>query len=238
MFDFSDQVVMITGATGNLGEAVTRAFERGRGQLALVDISADKLYEIYPDLQDSADALLVNCADLTDPDEVDRVMAVTLEKFGRVDVLVNTVGGYRAGLPLHETPIGTWEFMINLNARSIFIACAAVIPVMLEQGRGKIINIAARAGLQGGAGMSAYSASKSAAVRLTESMAAELKDRGINVNCLLPGTLDTPQNREAKPDADHSAWVRPESIAGVILFLASDLARDIHGAAVPVYGRS
>ena len=147
-------------------------------------------------------------------------------------MLVNTVGGYRAGAPLHETDIETWDFMLKLNARSIFIASKKVIPHMLDQGSGKIVNLAARPGLAGQAGMAAYSASKAAVVRLTESMAAELKAQGINVNCIIPGTIDTLPNREAMPDADFSAWVTPESLANVILFLCSHAARDIHGAAV------
>jgi len=107
---------------------------------------------------------------------------------------------------------------------------------MLDQGSGKIIHTAARPGLEGAAGASAYSASKSAVIRLVESASAEVKQRGINVNCILPGTIDTPDNREAMPDADFSQWVNPESLADVILFLASDASRDIHGAAIPVYG--
>jgi NAD(P)-dependent dehydrogenase (short-subunit alcohol dehydrogenase family) len=125
-----------------------------------------------------------------------------------------------------------------MNGRSVFIACQKVIPDMLNQGSGKIVNLAARPGLEGQAGMAAYSASKSAVIRLTESMAAELKDQGINVNCVIPGTIDTPQNRETIPEADYSTWVTPESLADVILFLSSEAARDVHGAALPVYGRS
>jgi len=127
--------------------------------------------------------------------------------------------------------------MLDLNARSVFIACHAFIPHMLRQGSGKIVNIASRAALSGDANHAAYSASKAAVVRLTESMDAELKDAGLNVNCVLPGMIDTPPNRQAMPDADHSRWVEPEALTDVILFLASDAARAIHGVALPVYGR-
>ncbi len=238
MFDFSDQVVMLTGATGNLGQTVARAFQSAQANLALVDVSQDRLFEIFPDLTESPDHLLANCADLTDPDEVDRVVSRALGKLGQIDVLVNTVGGYRAGQPIHQTSLDVWDLMLDLNARSVFITCGAVIPSMLERRRGKIVNISARAALKGNAGMAAYSASKSAVVRLTESMAAELKEDGINVNCVLPGTIDTPPNREAQPQADFKRWVKPESLATVIQFLCSEAARDIHGAAVPVYGLS
>ena len=182
--------------------------------------------------------MLVNCADLMDESAVEASVAETLQHFGQIDVLVSTVGSFRAGTPLHETPLETWDFLLNLNARSVYIAAKQVIPHMLDQGSGKIVNLAARPGLEGREGMAAYSASKAAVIRLTQSMAAELKDQGINVNCVIPGTIDTPQNREAVPGADYSTWVTPESLAGVILFLSSELARDVHGAALPVYGRS
>jgi len=238
MFNFTDQVVMVTGAIGNLGAAVTRAFQTSGAKLALVDRGEDRLLKSFPDLVSSADYLLVDCADLMDEGAVEASVGESIQHFGQIDVLVNTVGGFRTGTPLHETPLETWDFLLNFNARSVFIASKKVIPHMLNQGSGKIVNLAARPGLEGQAGMAAYSASKSAVLRLTESMAAELKDQGINVNCIIPGTIDTPQNREAMPNADYNNWVTPESLADVILFLSSAASRDIHGAALPVYGRS
>ncbi len=238
MVDFTNQVVMISGAVGNLGQVVARSFQACGAKLALVDRGEDRLKETFPDLVNSADYLLVNCADLMDEGAVEESVAESLQHFSRIDVLVNTVGGFRAGSPLHETPIETWDFLHNLNARSVFIACKKVIPHMLKQGSGKIINLAARPGLEGQAGMAAYSASKAAVFRLTESMAKELKDQGINVNCIIPGTIDTSANRSANPDADFSTWVTPESLSEVILFLSCSASRDIHGAAIPVYGIS
>lgn len=238
MNDFNDKVVMITGASGNLGSALAQAFRRAGARLALVDRHPDLLAAAFPDLINVPDCLLTACADLTNLDEVTAVINQTIDHFGRVDVLAHTVGGFRSGTPLHETPLATLDFMLSLNARTVFITNQAVIPHMIRQGYGKIINLAARPGLQGRAKMAAYSAAKAAVIRLTESAAAELKHKGLNVNCVLPGTIDTPQNREAMPDADFSRWVQPASLADVILFLASDAARDIHGAAVPVYGRS
>jgi NAD(P)-dependent dehydrogenase (short-subunit alcohol dehydrogenase family) len=237
MSDFSDRVVMVTGAAGNLGSAVAQAFEAGGAKLVLVDRAADRLPRLFPDLVDSAHHFLATSVDLTNADAVETMVDETAKRFGRVDVLVNTVGGFRAGTPVHETPFETWELLLNLNARTLFIASRAVIPHMLQQGSGRIVNVAARAALKGGAKMGAYSVSKSAVVRLTESMAAELKKEGINVNCVLPGTIDTPQNRQAMPNADHSRWVKPEAITDVILFLASDASRAVQGAAIPVYGK-
>ena len=238
MFNLSNKVVMVTGAIGSLGVVLAQAFQASEAKLALVDRGEDRLKEAFPDLVDLPDYLLVNCADLMDEGAVEASVSETIQHFGRIDVLVNTVGGFRAGKLLHETPMETWDFLLNLNARSVFIASHKVIPRMLNQKSGKIVNVAARPGLEGQAGMAAYSASKSAVIRLTESMAAELKAHGINVNCIIPGTIDTPQNRESMPDADYSSWVAPESLADVILFLSSEAARDVHGAALPVYGRS
>jgi NAD(P)-dependent dehydrogenase (short-subunit alcohol dehydrogenase family) len=126
--------------------------------------------------------------------------------------------------------------MLDLNAKSVINTARAVVPKMLAAGYGKIVNIGAIAGLRGGAKMGAYSASKGAVIRLTESMSAELRDKGINVNCILPSVIDTPQNRADMPSADPRRWVAPEALADVVLFLASDAARAIHGAAIPVSG--
>ncbi|MFC2015580.1 SDR family NAD(P)-dependent oxidoreductase [Chloroflexota bacterium] len=238
MSDFSDKVVMVTGAAGNLGGAVARAFQVAGASLVLVDRAPDRLSKQFPELVGSPGHTLAMSVDVTDPRAVSAIVGDALERFGRIDVLANTVGGYRAGTPLHETPLESWEFMLNLNARTAFILSQAVVPSMLEGGAGKIVHVSARAGLKGGAKAAAYSASKSAVIRLVESMAAELRQTGINVNCVLPGTIDTPQNRESMPRADHSRWVTPEAIADVYLFLASDAARGVNGAAIPVYGRS
>jgi len=166
------------------------------------------------------------------------VGAHAAELFGRVDILVNTVGAFRAGLPVHETPLETWDLLFGLNLRTSLMAARAVVPVMLRQHYGKIVLVAARAAREGAANMAAYSASKAAVARLTESLAAELKGSGINANCVVPGTLDTAANRQERPDADSSKWVAPETVADVILFLASDAARGVNGASLPVLGFS
>ncbi len=238
MFDFSGQVAMMTGASGNLGCALAKAFRASGARLALVDRHEDLLRQAFPDLVDAPDCLLITCADLTDPAEVEAAMEQIIARFGRVDVFVNTVGGFRAGSPLHETPVSTFDLMVSLNAKSVFTTNRVVIPHMIRQMAGKIINLAARPGLQGQKNMAAYGAAKAAVIRLTESVSAEVKGMGINVNCVIPGTIDTPQNRQAMPDADASRWVTPDSLADVILFLASHAARDIHGAAIPVTGLS
>lgn len=238
MFDFSDHVVIVTGSSGNLGAAVARAFYKAGAKIVLADRQIERLTSIFPMLDAEPDRMLAVTTELTEPDSVKSMALAAVEHFGQIDVLANTVGGYRGGTPLHETPLEAWDFLLDLNVRTALIVSQTVIPHMLEREAGKIVHVAARAGMSGGAKMALYSAAKGALIRLVESMGAELKHKGINVNCVLPGTIDTPQNREERPDADYSRWVAPEAIADVILFLASDAARAINGAAIPVYGRS
>jgi NAD(P)-dependent dehydrogenase (short-subunit alcohol dehydrogenase family) len=236
--DFDGKVVMVTGAAGALGSVVARAFYNAGANVVCVDLDRDGLERIFEGVSFNPDNYLIESIDLTDPEKVKATVEKTIASFGKIDVLVNTVGGFRSGKPLHETPMQEWDFLMNLNARSVLVAMRAVLPHLLKRGNGAIVNIGARPGLAGKAKMAAYSASKSAVIRLTESVSAEVKDFGIQVNCILPGTIDTPQNRKDMPKADFSTWVEPESLANVILFLASHQAKDIHGAALPVYGRS
>lgn len=237
MSDLNDRVAIITGAAGNLGEATARAFQRAGARTVLVDRSADRLGSMYADAAKSGDPMLASSVDMTDPADVKKLAADVLDRFGRVDVLVNTVGTFKGGKPVYEDDVDTWEFLMRVNLRTTLLACRAVIPAMLERKSGRVVNVASRNALSGDARVAAYSASKAAVVRLTESLAAEVKDSNITVNSVLPGTIDTPQNRSAMPKADVSRWVEPEAIADVIVFLASDAARAITGAAIPVYGR-
>jgi NAD(P)-dependent dehydrogenase (short-subunit alcohol dehydrogenase family) len=232
------RVVMITGSAGNLGLAVARAFLDAHASLVLIDRAPDRLAHLFPELVNSEDHFLAQSVDLTDANAVAETVDEALRRFDRIDVLINAAGGYRAGPSVDATPLEDWDFIFNLNARSIFTTSRAVIPAMRRQRRGKIINVASRSALRGEANAALYSASKSVVVRLTESMAAELRDAGVNVNCVLPGIIDTPINRKAMPNGDFSRWVQPEALAEVIAFLASDAAREVTGAAVPVYGRS
>jgi NAD(P)-dependent dehydrogenase (short-subunit alcohol dehydrogenase family) len=237
MQSLKDKVTIITGAVGNLGTATARLFQQAGAKTVLVDHSPDRIRVAFKDIAGSPDHLLVGGVDLSDAASLVKLIDQTLGKFGRVDALVNTVGGYRGGKPVHETDLADWDFLFNINVRTTLLCCRAVIPQMLKQQRGAIINVASRDGLSGSAGYAAYSASKSAVLRLTESLAAELKASNINVNCIMPGTIDTPQNRAAIPNGDFSKWVEPAAIAEVILFLASDASRAVNGAALPVYGR-
>jgi len=227
--DFHGKTCLITGAAGNLGRAVAGAFAAAGASLILMDHQNDHLQSAYGGEGEGRRFAL---ADLRDAQSVARALPAGI----RIDILCNIAGGFRMGQPVHETPEDTWDLMLGLNAKSVINCARAVVPGMLAAGQGKIINIAALAGLSGKANMGPYSASKSAVIRLTESMSAELRDKGINVNCILPSTIDTPQNRADMPKADPRRWVAPEALADVVLFLASDASRAIHGAAIPVNG--
>jgi NAD(P)-dependent dehydrogenase (short-subunit alcohol dehydrogenase family) len=235
MYDFSDQVVMISGADGNLGEAVVRRVAPTGANLVLISRHYEKLEATFPDLIADEKALFVT-ADLTDASAVQGMAHEAIASYGRIDILLNIAGAFRMGAPVHELDQQTWDFMLNVNTRSVVYLARAVVPHMIDAGRGKIVNVAARNGLEGAAKMGAYVVAKAGVIRLTETMSAELKQHGINVNCILPGTIDTPANRRAMPKADTSKWVAPEALADVLLFLASDAARAIHGASIPVYG--
>ncbi|MFO7943070.1 MAG: SDR family NAD(P)-dependent oxidoreductase [Anaerolineales bacterium] len=236
MKTYDGHVVIVTGAPGNLGSAVSKAYLKTGANLVLVDYKEDRLTERFPELASSEDHYLAASVDLTQPEAVEKMVHETMDRFGRIDAVVNTVGGFTMGEKVHEMDLETLEKMMRLNARTFLITSKAVVPHMIKAGKGKIVSIGARPSLEGKAKMGAYSVAKSAVLRLTEAMSSELKGQGINVNCVLPGTIDTPPNREAMPNADHSKWVQPASLADVILFLTSDAARDIHGAAIPVYG--
>jgi len=232
---FDGQVALITGAAGNLGRAVAAAFAAAGARLVLLDLDRRALEAAYGG---DGDIRLLVAANLGDAAAVDGAAAQALGRFGRIDALCNLAGGFRMGQRVDETTDDVWRLMLDLNAGSIIRTAHAVVPAMLAAGRGKIVNVAAMGGTVGGAMMGAYAASKSAVIRLTESMSAELRDKGINVNCVLPSTIDTPPNRTSMPHADPRKWVAPEALADVILFLASNEARAINGAALPVVGLS
>lgn len=235
MFKFDGKAVIVTGAAGTLAGEVARHFAAAGANVALVDINRDALGGVLPGLNTASVSHCIQ-ADLTDEDSVAGMVGEVMGRFGAIDVLANIAGGFTMGPRVHETDIKDWDFMLDLNAKSVFLTCRAVIPHMLTPSGGKIVNIAARVANEGKGRMAPYSVSKSAVARLTESLAAEYRNDNININCIMPGTIDTPGNRRDMPDADYSKWVAPAALAEVILFLASDGARAIHGASVPVFG--
>ncbi len=231
---FAGRNVLITGAAGHLGRAVAAAFAAQGAGLALLDRQTAPL---AADFGGKPNVALID-ADLLDPARLAPAVAAALARFDRMHVLCHLAGGFRMGPAVHETDAATWDLMFDLNVRSFVNVARELVPHLLAQGGGKIVAVGAYAALHGAAHKGAYVASKSSLIRLVESMSAELRQRHINVNCVLPTIIDTPANRADMPDADPATWVSPQALAEVILFLASDAARAVHGAALPVSGLS
>lgn len=223
--------VMVTGATGTLGRAVATVFAERGANLVLFGHRREALASAFGG--EDAKRMFAP-VDLLDQRRIDAAMRVAIERFGRIDILCNIAGGFSMGTPVHATSDHDWNAMFDVNVRTLLNCVRVVVPHMLERGGGKIVNVGAASAQKGVANMGAYCAAKSAVIRITESMAAELREKNININCVLPTIIDTPQNRSAMPGADPSRWVAPEDLAKVIAFLASTDARAIHGAAISV----
>jgi NAD(P)-dependent dehydrogenase (short-subunit alcohol dehydrogenase family) len=228
-------VVLITGAAGNLGRALAATFDVRGARLVLMDRRADALSSAYGE---PGATRMFAPVDLADFDATEACVRTALSRFERIDALCNLTGGFRTGASVHEVEPTDWQFLLDINVGTLLNIVRAVVPHMLAQGGGRIVNVGAYAALKGAAHMGAYAVAKSAVIRLTESMSAELREKNINVNCVLPTVIDTPENRAAMPNADPSRWVAPADLAEVIAFLASPAARAIHGAAIPVTGLS
>jgi len=235
---FFDKVALVAGGTGGLGRAVSLAFLAEGARVVVTYRNQDEFASLQSVAGTDASRLEGHRVDVTDEAAVTQLVAEILSKHGRLDAMVNTVGGYAGGIKLWELETKTFDQMLSLNLRAGYaLARAAVIP-MLKQKHGAIVNVAAKAAFDHGAGASAYAASKAAALAMIDSLAADVKGTGVRVNSILPSIIDTEPNRKAMPGADFAAWPKPEDIARVILFLCSDDARVIHGAAIPVYGDS
>lgn len=230
--------VMVTGAAGHLGRAVAAAFAALGARLVLVDRAQTALDAAFGGAAAPTGDCLRLTADLLDMAQVDAAVTAAVQRFGRIDVVCHLAGGFRMGEPVHETSDANWDFLFDINTRTLRNIARGVVPQMLAQGGGRIVTVGAASASRGLAQMGAYTAAKSAAIRLTEAMSAELREHNINVNCVLPTIIDTPENRASMPDADPARWVAPAALADVIVFLCSDAARAVHGAALPVSGLS
>ncbi len=235
---FSGKVVLVAGGTGGLGRAVSLAFLEEGAKVVVTYREQREFDALSRETGAFGSSLDGQRVDVTDESSVRNFLGEILAKHGRLDVLVNTVGGYAGGTNLWELETKVFDQMFALNLRSGYVLARAVIPGMLKQKQGAIVNVASKAALDHGAGASAYAASKASALALMDSLAAEVKGSGVRVNSILPSIIDTEANRKAMPNADFATWPKPEEIARVILFLCSDDARVIHGAAIPVYGNS
>jgi NAD(P)-dependent dehydrogenase (short-subunit alcohol dehydrogenase family) len=241
--DFYDKVVLVAGGTGGLGRAVTNSFLEAEATVVVTYLHAVEFDAMKSEAEEADIAALEGVmTDVTDQSAVDKVVADVVARHGRIDILVNAVGGYAGGKSLWETDARTYDQMLQLNLKAGFNLARAIVPVMVRQNGGqdggKIVNVASKAAFDHAAGGGLYAASKAGALALFDSLAADVKPYNINVNSVVPSIIDTPANRAAMPKADFSKWPKPEEIAAVILFLCSEEARVIHGAAIPVYGKT
>ncbi len=235
---FSGKVVLVAGGTGGLGRAVSLAFLE-EGARVIVTYRNQKEFDVLASATgENSSVLEGDSADVTDEAEVQQLIDRILSEHGRLDALVNAVGGYAGGVPLWQLDSKVFDRLLAQNLRSGYVLSRTVVPAMLKQKSGTIINVASKAAFDHAAGAAAYVASKAAAVAMMDSLAADLKGTGVRVNSILPSIIDTEANRKAMPSADFAQWPKPEDIARVVLFLCSDEAKLIHGAAVPVYGGS
>lgn len=223
--------IAVTGAYGNLGRAVAMILGGEGARLVLVGRRGDALDAAFPG--DNSERMKL-AVDLTDEAATAAAFRSASERFGAIDGLCAIAGGFKPGRPVHEMPQDHWREIFDLNVTTLVNCVRAVVPGMVERGYGRIVTVGASAGLKGGAKMAAYAAAKSAVMRVTESMAAELGRSGVAANCILPTVIDTPDNRAAMPRADPSKWTSPEDIAATIAFLVSREARAVNGAMVAV----
>jgi len=233
---FTGKVALVSGGTGGLGRAVSRAFQK-EGAQVVVTYRRQEEFDALNSAADRGDRPFDGqCVDVSDEIAVGRLIESIAARYGHLDALVNAVGGYSGGTKLWEIETGIFDRMLTLNLRSGYALSRAAVPVMLKQGAGAIVNVAAKAAVDHPGGAAAYAASKAAALAMLDSLAAEVRGTGVRVNSILPSIIDTVPNRQAMPKADFTKWPKPEQIARVILFLCSDDAEVVHGAAVPVYG--
>src|SRR6266536_992771 len=223
------KVVLVTGANGGLGTSVTQAFLDAEATVVGTSRKIKQSEFI------SANFTAIS-GDISNGVGAQRVVDETVSKFGRLDVLAHTVGGFAGGWSVADTDDAIFRQMFDLNLSATFYLLKAAIPVLRKSGNGQIIAVGSRAAVEPGANVGAYSASKAAMVSLIKTVALENQDAGMTANVLLTGTIDTPTNRKAMPDADFSKWVKPATIASLIVWLASEAASDINGAIIPVYG--
>jgi len=229
---FNGKVVLVAGGTGGLGQAVSIGFLKEGASVHVTYRSPNEYSLLEQAAGDATPSLAGHIADITS----DKEAAALVQSIGRLDIVINAVGAYAGGAALWETGLDTFNRMMALNVGSGFVLARNALPALVRQSSGVFINISSQAAVNHAAGASAYVASKAAALAMMDSLAADVKGKGIRVNTVLPSIIDTPANRKAMPDADFSRWPKPEEIADVILFLSSEQSKLIHGAAIPVYG--
>jgi NAD(P)-dependent dehydrogenase (short-subunit alcohol dehydrogenase family) len=234
MHDFPNRIILVTGGTGALGSSITMAFVESKA-IVISSYTHEREESLTQTENKSASIQLIK-ADITKEEEVTRLVSNVIDRYGRIDILVNVVGAYIAPKSVVELDEKEWDFMMDVNLKSAFLISKHVIRHMVSKRYGKVIHISSKKGLHAEGFDSAYAASKSGIIRLVESLAEETKESNINVNCIMPILIDTQANRKAMPNADFNKWVKPEDLANVVLFLSSEEAKTITGAAIPTFG--
>lgn len=235
---FLNKVVLVTGGTGGLGKAVTMAFLEEGAKVLVTYRNQKEMDDLKQVGGAKSTSLEGHNVDVTDGAAIGNLVKGIVEEHGRLDALVNAIGAYAGGTKLWESDPAEFDRMLTLNLRAGYTILRAAVPAMLKQGRGAIVNVASRAAFDHAGSAAGYVSAKAAAVAMVDSLAADLKGTGVRANSILPSIIDTEANRKAMPKADFAQWPKPEDIARVVLFLCSDDALLIHGAAVPVYGNT
>ena len=232
------KIFVVTGGTGGLGSSITRRHAQEGASVHVTWVAATEAEDLKASLGNVSTSCALHEVDVLDEESVIQFVANVIRTDGQIDGLCNLVGGYFGGMSVVDTDLDRWDFLLNLNTRSVHTMCKHIVPHMQAARSGKVVNVSARRALQGVAGLSAYAVAKAGVLRLTESLAAEVIADNIQVNAILPSTIDTLQNREASPDSDPSNWVSPDDIADVVTFLCGPESSIITGAGIPVYGRA
>ena len=233
----NNQISILVGGAGGLGRVVTRSFLEAGARVVVADANEESMSSLQEDLTTGKNLTCISTNVLDEKSIQDMAQSV-VGAHGRVDCLINLVGGFFGGKTVADTPVSDWDRMMEMNLKSVFLCSKHVFPIMLRQKYGRIVNVGSRPALEGGAENAAYAASKAGVVNLTKSLAQEGLEHGITANAVLPSIIDTPINREFMADQDFSKWVTPEALARAILFLASPDSGDISGATIPIYAKS
>ncbi len=234
--DWTNKVVLVSGASGVLGSAVVHELARSAARLLLTGRSADALQRLAAENSLPPERMAVVPADLADEEQVRHLVDGAMARWGRLDVLLNTVGGWSGGAPVHETALADWQQALERNLQTAFLLSRAVLPPMLQRGWGRIVHVASKAAVDVRPRQAGYTVAKAGLIALTEAIAAEVKGSGVTANVLLPSIIDSPANRAAMPKADPGKWVKPDEIAALMCFLCSDEAAAINGARIAAYG--
>ena len=234
------KVAVVTGATGSLGKVVAKVLLDQGARVVSTHRGEEKLKELSDFVGGSKDQLVSVQTDVTEENSVQALFQQVISQYGRVDILLNIVGAFKGGTEIVNTKVSDWDFELNVNLKSAFLCSKAALPQMIKQNYGKIVSVSSRSAAEKRYRVKdgAYAVSKAGIIVLTETMAEEVKKYDINVNCILPSTIDTPDNRRNFPNADFSKWVRPEEVAEIMLFLISHESKTISGASIPVYGKA